>query len=386
MLKLIKLFCFTFLLMLSLNSYSQEESENSNEVKIYKVHKGETLADVSEMMFGDRSFWPQIWSMNKDIHNPYEIPAGTIVRYTPGTKSKAPVLGFGAPPAKPLVDAIPEILALTVNVEIPRPKKITSQPLEELPSSLPKWKYKKDKISPSTYLDVTKIERKFSNPQMILSYYVSDEKIEGEAEVIGNEMNMLTSVDYQYVYIRFQNTPSAKRFLVIKNVGRVPDPYSNQKAILNQVQGLVEVMESVDPEKQIYRALVVKAIFPVEKGSRLIPSEIPEMSTSSEGIESSSTARIIGGQYGIERRMLSSDSLVFLNQGKQSGLVDGVILPIYRDQSTRLERRFEKSFPRKIGQMKVVRVSENVSTALILNVNEEVKIGDGASAEVVLQR
>lgn len=59
----------------------------------YTVQKGDTLWSVSQTLFGDPTFWPKIWSLNREtIENPHFIYPGDKVLFYPGTQSDSPAL------------------------------------------------------------------------------------------------------------------------------------------------------------------------------------------------------------------------------------------------------------------------------------------------------
>lgn len=59
----------------------------------YTVQKGDTLWSVSETLFGDPTFWPKIWSLNRArIENPHFIYPGDQVLFYAGTELDTPAL------------------------------------------------------------------------------------------------------------------------------------------------------------------------------------------------------------------------------------------------------------------------------------------------------
>jgi hypothetical protein len=87
-------------------------------------------------------------------------------------------------------------------------------------------------------------------------------------------------------------------------------------------------------------------------------------------------ARIIGGEYDENRKVIGENSVVYLDQGSNVGLKPGDILPV---QARRGERREDTKFPdwrRPIGILKIVKVERNVSTAIVVEAQEEITPGD----------
>jgi LysM repeat protein len=62
-------------LLLPLITFAQ-----SQEIKKYKIIKGDTLWDISERDLNDPFMWPAIWKLNKWIANPHWIYPGQIIK------------------------------------------------------------------------------------------------------------------------------------------------------------------------------------------------------------------------------------------------------------------------------------------------------------------
>jgi hypothetical protein len=62
-------------LLLPLITFAQ-----SQEIKKYKIIKGDTLWDISERDLNDPFMWPAIWKLNKWITNPHWIYPGQIIK------------------------------------------------------------------------------------------------------------------------------------------------------------------------------------------------------------------------------------------------------------------------------------------------------------------
>ncbi|MES3038467.1 MAG: hypothetical protein V4736_11225 [Bdellovibrionota bacterium] len=64
--------------------------------RLYLVQKGDTLWDVSRVLFGDPEFWPKIWSLNQGmIYNPHEILPAMTLNFYEGSALAPPTLSMG---------------------------------------------------------------------------------------------------------------------------------------------------------------------------------------------------------------------------------------------------------------------------------------------------
>lgn len=65
-------------------------------VREYKVQKGDTLWSISQILFGDPSFWPKLWSINKQgILNPHIIRPNTTIYFYSGDDQSSPTMSVG---------------------------------------------------------------------------------------------------------------------------------------------------------------------------------------------------------------------------------------------------------------------------------------------------
>lgn len=348
--------------------------------EVYRVQKGDTLSGISGTLFGDPFFWPKVWSLNTDqILNPHEIAPDMGVQFFPGSLSEPPTLGVVAPADQSLskvpVPPPPSPTALA-GVTLPAAKRRTPL-LEKLPGSLPGTRLNTVvKVEDDIRLELMK--HKYPKAFEYLGYYVQDEPLEGVGTVTGAETGADTVGEYQYIYVKLEQTP-AKKYIVQKNLTQVEDPRNEaRKAQMIQVQGAIEVMEKVNEAENIYRAMVTKAINPVEKGSVLTPGDLPMIDTEGGTPAAGVGATIIGGQFEKRRSLFGQNSLVFLDGGRSQGLQEGQTLSIFADARVRNKNTPAVQNDRVIGTLKLVRVTNNFATAYVVRASDDVLVGDYA--------
>lgn len=351
-------------------------------MRSYKTQKGDTLWEISEMLFGDGFFWPKVWSLNPEITNPHDVPPGTILSFFPGNMNDAPSISLD----RKQPEALPEVLALTLNVELPPPQKESSPPLTVLPDSIPLWKFKKD---PNTIesIELKRPPRNFPVPLQHLSYFASEGPTQGEGEVLGAELGMDSAGEFQYLFVRGNGLAVGQTVLAVKDIGDVEDSFApekqKKKATLVQIQGLMEIVEPVDSAKGTFRAIVKKTIAPIEKGAKVLTSDFPYMNVEENGDATQIPARIFGGQFGLSRRIFGPDGIVFLNQGSRAGISEGQILNVYKNQYARTDASPVVENPRVIGRVKIVKTTEEFATAVVTSATEEIRVGDGTSPDSI---
>lgn len=356
-----------------------EKAVGDRKAETYKIQKGDTLSGLSTTLFGDQFFWPKIWSLNNSIiENPHEITPGMNVQFFPGSMDEAPTLDVTSKNVDEsqmtAESAGGKTAEATETGVIPPPKKRTPL-LKKLPNSLPLYRMGSVNNPPTDFqLDLPKTQ--FPAGLEHLGYFIADNPVDGVGVVTGTEMSMKTAGDYQYIYVRL-NDSSSKDLVAQKNMSAVKDPESLfRKGHMVEVQGEIEVLEKVNDGKNIYRAIVKKAIQPVEVGAILTPGKLPMIDTSTGSVAGGVGAKIMGGQFDKKRSLFGSNSLVFLDRGSTQGLQEGQTLPIYADERIRNKATEVTSNNRIIGYVKVVRVSPNFATAYVTRATDDILLGD----------
>ncbi|MFP5519045.1 MAG: LysM peptidoglycan-binding domain-containing protein [Bdellovibrionia bacterium] len=345
----------------------------------YGVQKGDTLWSISKTLFGDSEYWPKVWSLNTGaITNPHEIKPGMAVSFTAGTFSEPPEMS---------VEEKGMSLSETVTIKDEEgnikvvPKKIAKL-LKQIPPSLPEYRNSFFNKGPDLGFEVRK--RDIPPAQDLLSFYVDDRPAVGVGRVTETEFGGSTAAENQYVFIKLKRGTIGQRFLALKNAEAIKlGKLSNSpRAFMVEVQGVVEVVNQVNAQENLFRAMVVEAQNPIEVQSLLVPGmEIPRINTQPGPVNAAGNFRVIGGQFDRERFLLGDRSLIFVNGGRSRGVSEGQVYNIYGNQRLRNKGTKAITGDRVIGQAKVVRVSELYSTLYVLSLAEDMYVGDYLGGE-----
>jgi hypothetical protein len=353
-----------------------EHAVGDRQSQVYRVQKGDTLSDISRTLFGDQFYWPKIWSFNTgDITNPHEIKPNMNIQFFPGNMSDAPTLdmvdssqapeGVIAASDAGLAEAGPVISKPGgASIPIPPSKKSHAALMKVLPPSLP--------------------SHRFPTAPEYLTYVVSNDPPPSIGKVVETELGMSSAGDFQYVIVHMDD-PSQKNLTVFKHLEPVIDPTradSNGKAELIEYQGEIEVLDKVNADDNLYRAMVKKTIQPVEVGAVLKVGHLPMFDPSSTEVASGAKAVIIGGQFSNKRDILNSRSLVFLSAGSAQGMQEGQSLAVFGNLKKRLPETKVQTNARQIGVVKIVNVSQNYSTAYVTHAEDDISVGDFVGSNV----
>lgn len=357
---------------------SWEKALGMRNAETYRVQKGDTLWDISSTLFGDTQFWPKVWSLNKgSILNPHEINPAMAIQFFAGDMQDAPTLELASADSvqkdeKTVVvdtgDGNKEV------VSIPSPERRITPVLKHLPNSIPQYSATIIQKDPKLQMDLK--PHVFPAGPEYLGYYLNDTAVEGSGTISGTEIDGRTAAEFQYVYVTMMGTPE-KHYVVQKNLGKVPDPgHKNRFGQMVEYQAEIEIMERVNSDKNIYRALVTKTITPLEVGAIVVPGRIPIIDPAATPVTSGVGGKIIGGQYEKSRALFGSTALIFLDAGSQNGLQLGQSMNIIADEKLRNKKTPVQLNERVIGTAKIVRLSPGFATAYVTRSTNDIMPGD----------
>jgi hypothetical protein len=371
----------------------------------YQIQQADTLWEMSEVLFGDPEFWPKIWSLNAEkIENPHEIFPGQVLKFAPGTMSTPPSLAVGKAGEKeeegvdsPMVAAAgaaakeskqngesEEVVAKN-NKKAPPPLDPKDQellklanippeppakPVGQFPESIPPWAY--GKRTTALQFEVTKIPQNFAPANEVLSAYLAEQKPASVGSVVEAEMGQETVAEFQYIFVKLEPGTTQKKLLVLEEQDEIKDPVTQQTAHVIQVQGEIEVINVVNTDESIYRAVVKKIINPIRIGAFVTADPLPKFNAQLSPV-GAGQARVIGGAHSTDRKLFEPNSLVFLSG---SGLTEGQSYPVYKQQVIRQEKTRSFENPVKIATIKVVKSAGPFATGVVLHEDEEIHVGD----------
>jgi hypothetical protein len=258
-----------------------------------------------------------------------------------------------------------EMLSLAGIPPEPPPK-----PVGKFPSSIPPWSF--GKRQQVLVFQSDKIPHNFPPAEEPLSYFISTQAPASVGTIVEGEMGQSTLAEFQYLSVKLEPGTAQKRLVVMKEQDEIVDPESKETAKVIQIQGEIEVLEVVNTEENIFRAIVKRVVSPIQVGANLMAGPLPKFRAKNDAM-GSGLARVIGGQHSQDRRLIEQNSLVYLSG---TGLSEGQSYPIYKQQVLRLEKSRSFENPLRIGTVKVLKVSNHFATGVVVDEHEEIHVGD----------
>lgn len=361
----------------------------SSRAETYKIQTGENLWSLSQMLYGDGNFWPRVWAQNRSITNPHLIRPGHQLQFLLGSEDNTPAFRVSEEEDEPALELVAS--STNPNVEVPPPE-VPPRPVINLPGSFPDWQSVYRKL-PDRTLDDRALSNTFPRPgtHVLLTAYAE----ESRPDLIGNFLETDTEsalpLQHQYVYVRIERGKGSvgQKLLIVKDGGRVRRVHRQMergiRAYIVQIAGEIQLAEAVPRDSlkrgvgwgyDVFRALVTRAVNLSETKYGLIPGEIQKVDLTHKGPSGRTVAQIIGAEKHPASTLYGPGEIVFLSRGSNDGLAPGQLLDVFADRTTRKRKTPVQFSSAPSGTVKVVRVSENISTAVVIKALDGILQGD----------
>lgn len=362
--------------------YNQSETDShawtgaveKQKANVYIIQKGDSLWNVSEELFGDPSYWPKIWSLNHQIENPHQIRTRHELHIVLGD-SKNPSTVYVAQAGQ---ESIPTN-KMTMQTIIDKDGSVLSIPTRKSvsvrnpPASLPAWQFH---FAMENKADVKQLKKR-SIPGLdsrTPNYFVTENDIKSVGAIVETEFGTKSAGEYQYIYVQLDPGTELGSFAVYRPRGKIER--GDLASQIMEYQGSIQVLTKVSSEKNLYRARVQLSDHLVEVGSFLSRDFLTPAPLSKNSSAQNLQAEILGGEYGDDRSLFGTQTLVYLDSGKNQGVQIGAKYSIYRNQSIRVADTQAVQQSRKIGELVILHSSNHFSTGLIIQASDDIQKGD----------
>jgi nucleoid-associated protein YgaU len=359
----------------------------------YVVKVGDTLWAISGMYLKSPWRWPELWGMNlEEIHNPHLIfpgqtlyllkrdgrarlstkPEGAAEAGAADAGTAAPQDGAGAAAATQGRDGM-ETVRLSPHIRYQEVR------------------------NPLTTLRISAIEPFLAEPLI-----VEEAEFQLAPRIVAATENRVMIGRGDRVYARgpaeapmMDDQPKTKLYRIFRNAKPLKDPDTGEvlgyeaeflgKAALARSEGSTEVTASSGTTRAVQVPAtidVTQAKSEILVGDRLAPEPEREFLSFAPRAPAGAVSGRIVSIYGDNAvANASQNQVVVINRGKRDGIESGQVLAILKDgrqltDSTDPTRALIKLPNERNGLMMVFRTYEKLSYALILNINDTVRVGD----------
>lgn len=386
------------------------EIAGKSTVGTYEVVKGDWLWKISKSIFGSGFYYSKIWALNPYITNPHEIEPGMILSFSTGSDNQLPTID---------VKKFEQFKADTSSVTLDKYSKWgdeTRPPWIDEREKLKKDGYYLQYGTAETQKDLEEIAEQvmikeyeiYEPPGLDFTITVPDEEYDedgfdknskisfdfreglnlntflstnvvqdlGKIESSYEYQNVFTN--YDRVFVRFDdsiNVVVGDKFSVYAAQGEVEHKNSDRKGLKYTITGALQTVQQ--HEDTLWECEMIDTTGIMERGDRItVYTPKIDMLTKTYNprvIE----AVMIGGYYKMQK-LVSFGDVIYLDRGRADGVEIGNVFEVYgfKDRVTNLNIAENPSY--KNGELSVITVTDNFSTAIVTSSVRDFEIGDVA--------
>jgi len=335
---------FIFIIIYVVNQVFVPAFTNAQDITYeeYLIKKGDTLWDISDSKLNNPFLWPKLWKENPYIKNPDLI--------YPNNKIRIPKKEITMPLVQPPEHKEAPMITKPVIKEFPvavQPEKVIEQkPVE---ATLSEVISKRAIVNRDTYISSGWVSQSFSSIGQIITSN-SNRSIFGKDDII------FLKTGYNLKY--------GDKLFVVRNVKEVIHPKTKiSLGHLIKVEGVVQV---VNTDSGILKAKVIDSFEEIRIGDGLIPSTEVEIPLLPDAIRTPDIQGYLIASHR-ESMLVSTGDIVYLDRGKDNGLMIGDTFDIFVDAHC---------FRILVGTLQIIALQPQTSTAIIVKSIQEINIGD----------
>jgi nucleoid-associated protein YgaU len=360
-----------------------EITKNSN-TTTYTVQKNDWLFKISKKLFGTGFYYPKIWSLNPYITNPHLIEPGMLLTFETGSGDGAPTFtithdGTQSESEHPWSKEKEELekQGIYINSSNEAEEKVSInqeyRKYEPMPldtsSLVPPGQYDQFGIDKSSAY-VTNFKQGYFLNTFITTNQIKDF---GQVEYKINEGDYLQQKEIVYVKLNDEVT------------GNVGDQYS-----LYKYEGKVEAKDSDRSGERYTIVANLKLLRPMEDKWEAQITDITQVGNRSDRLTSYTPkiqkiyqtfnskvveAKIIQA-FDIDMNIANIGAVVYLDRGRADGLEIGNVLDVFDNKDRSEGKSITAKHTYRTGQVNIISITDNFSTAIVSKIAHYFKIGD----------
>lgn len=363
------------------NEEWREITQNSN-TTTYTVQKNDWLFKISKKLFGTGFYYPKIWALNPYITNPHLIEPGMVLTFETGSGESTPSISV----AKGESDE--EHPWNKEKEELAKQGIYINSSSDEEQAYVPNNEYKKydptpldtSSLVPSGQYDEFGIDKNSSyitnfKQGYFLNTFITTNQIQDfgliDAKIVEGSFFTLKEI----VYVKFNEGQSAKagdRFSVYRHEGRVEVKGSDRSGDRYTILASLKLLRPLEDK---WEAMVTEVTQTGVRGDRLT-AYTPKIQKVYQTFNTKKVEAMILQAFDADMTFANIGSVVYLDRGRADGLEIGNVLDVYdnRDRSTGKVITEKETY--RTGQLNIISITDNFSTALVTKINQYFKVGD----------
>lgn len=368
----------------------------SSSTMTYIVQKDDWLFKISKKLFGSGLYYPKIWSMNPHITNPHEIEPDTQLVFDPGSAIMPPQLSVGGTfesdqgnnlagtskwfdEKRKLLEKGVEVISSDDELsKVMGPKtkneeyKKYTPPQMEIVSKPPEDQYDSFGIEKAS-----QSQSDFKQGHYLNTFVTTNEmKNLGEFTDMVHEAISLNMKDRVYVTFEEGQSPQAgELFSVYTDLGEVKTKFSERSGRKFVICGSLKLLQQIDVEERKWEAIVTEFFVPAERGSKLT-SYTPKIDKVFKNFNSRVIEGTIISGYRELNTYFTMGDVVYIDRGRSDGVEVGNVFDVYDTMDRGQSRQISTKPTYRTGELTIISVTDNFSTAVVSNATMDFKMGD----------
>lgn len=373
----------------------------------YEVQSGDWLWKISKKIFGSGFYYSKIWALNSYITNPHEIEPGMVLAFTTGSASNLPDVNIVNARIKNLGDTVDGIDEYSQWGDEAKPSWITER--EKLKNSGVYLQYstgdtkedleligKQSLVKEYELYEPPKLDFLIGAPEdqygkdgfnknSIIAFnykegfdvntFISSNIVQDFGKIESAIDNKVVFSSYDRVFVRFDDGVDVvvgDKFSVYVGTGERSHKHSDRKGFQYIITAGVEVLQK---HKDLWECRILDNIEPVRRGDR-ITVYTPKINRITQTFNSRLIESVIMSHYYDKKSSASFGDIVYLDRGRADGVDIGNIFEIYGFEDRGTKKNITGNPIYKTGELAVINVTDNFSTALITQSTMDFSIGD----------
>ena len=371
----------------------------------YEVQKGEDLMSISKKLFGTDMYYSKIWALNPQITNPHEVEPGTILAFDMGSADAPPNVQVGEfSEADTLSDKLGASSSADESKDrmdwIKERKKLVDQGVyfqfasEETYDDLVSSADDQKKVEyesytpPVTQFTISEPGEQYDsagfdkNSKIVFNYkegfflnsFVTTNMVQDLGEVTATINEGVFIHKHDTVYVTFDKAAKVKPgdlFSVYTAGGEIKHKISDRSGFLYTTTAQLKAIKKID---NVWECYVTDQSGIVQRKDR-VTVYTPRIGKIAKTYSQRKVEAAIIGSYRDSTLGLSFGDVVYLDRGRADGLELGNTFELFSFVDRGTEKKITTSPTYKIGELNIINLTDNFSTAIISASSHEISVG-----------
>ncbi len=385
------------------NEIASQSSQSS-----YTVVKGDWLWKISQRLFGSGFYYAKIWSLNQYITNPHEIEPNMVLIFSTGSELELPKVSvretqrvakgedasdsddvfskWGSDTKPKWIDKRKQLLkdgafvqyssadTLDDLKEVSDKALVTEYEAYDPPAanfnfSIPSSEY--DKLGfDKTLKQVREFKEGFH-----LNTFLSTNIVQDFGKVVASidEKSMFTK--YDSIYVKFDEDIDVNigdKFSIYKAEGKRSSINSDREGYKYTILGSIQIVRQ---HSNRWECEVISSSEPINREDRLTVYT-PQIERITTTFNNRLIESIIMSSYNNLQEYASYGDVVYLDRGRADGVEIGNVFEAYGFKDRGTKEKITNNPTYKNGELTIISITDNFSTALVTLSKRDFRIGD----------